>query len=265
MKLHEVLKCSPLKRNFEESLDLRDTQITELPEGLTVVGSLYLSYTKITELPEGLKVGGDLDLRDTQITELPEGLKVSGDLDLRDTKITELPEDLVIGGSLYLGGTQITELPKGLKVGGSLYLYSTKITEIPDDLVVGVDFYCNREKITKYPDNSVYLDKYFEKTNEGYIVYKTFNGYKQAPEYWNIKEGSIIEEPDFNNDRWESCGKGINVATVEWIKEHSDITKYPENKIWKCLLRSEWLETVNCPIATAGKIRCRKLELLETI
>ena len=165
MKLHEILKCSPLKRNFEESLMLQ--------------------------------------------------------------------------------GTQITELPKGLVVGGFLY--------------------CDREKISKYPDNSYYLDKYFEKTNEGYIVYKTFNGYQKAPEYWNIKEGSIIEEPNFDDDRWESCGKGINIATIEWIKENSDITKYPENNIWKCLIRNEWLETVNCPVATAGKIRCRKLELLEEL
>ena len=47
---------------------MSNTQITELPEGLTVGGSLDLSNTQITELPEGLTVGGYLDLRNTQIT-----------------------------------------------------------------------------------------------------------------------------------------------------------------------------------------------------
>ena len=41
-------------------LDLSGTQITELPEGLSVGGYLDLSGTQITELPEGLSVGGSL-------------------------------------------------------------------------------------------------------------------------------------------------------------------------------------------------------------
>ena len=53
--------------------------------------------------------GGSLDLRDTQITALPEGLTVGGSLDLENcTQITALPEGLTVGGSLYLRGTQIT-------------------------------------------------------------------------------------------------------------------------------------------------------------
>ncbi|MBQ8617616.1 MAG: hypothetical protein IJ418_08875 [Clostridia bacterium] len=91
-------------------------------------GSLYLRGTQITELPENLTVGGWLDLRGTQITELPENLTVGGSLDLRGTQITELPENLTVGGSLYLRGTQITELPENLTVGGSLYLSGTQIT-----------------------------------------------------------------------------------------------------------------------------------------
>ncbi|MEG2429618.1 MAG: hypothetical protein RSA79_00030 [Oscillospiraceae bacterium] len=35
-----------------------------------------------------------------QITELPEGLTVVGNLDIRNTDITELPEDITIGGWL---------------------------------------------------------------------------------------------------------------------------------------------------------------------
>ncbi|HNG59963.1 MAG TPA: hypothetical protein PKZ52_09055, partial [Cellvibrionaceae bacterium] len=42
------------------------------------------------------------DLRGTQITALPENLSVGGYLDLRGTQITALPENLSVGGSLDL-------------------------------------------------------------------------------------------------------------------------------------------------------------------
>ena len=51
-------------------------------------------------------IKGYLDLRGTQITALPDGLTVGGYLDLRGTQITALPDGLTVGGSLYLRGTQ---------------------------------------------------------------------------------------------------------------------------------------------------------------
>ena len=74
------------------------------------------------------KSGGSLDLRETQITSLPENLTVSGWIDLRGTQITSLPDNLTVGGWLYLRGTQITSLPDNLTVGGSLDLRGTQIT-----------------------------------------------------------------------------------------------------------------------------------------
>ena len=47
---------------------MRGTQITALPDNLTVGGWLDLSGTQITALPDNLTVGGGLDLRGTQIT-----------------------------------------------------------------------------------------------------------------------------------------------------------------------------------------------------
>ena len=73
-------------------------------------GSLYLSGTQITSLPDGLTVGWYLDLRGTQITSLPDNLTVGGSLDLSGTKIKskrvkELKEgDYVPGRYLYADG-----------------------------------------------------------------------------------------------------------------------------------------------------------------
>ena len=93
------------------SLDLRDTQITALPDNLTVGGWINLRGTQITALPDNLTVGSSLYLRGTQITALPDNLTVGGWIDLSGTQITALPDNLTVGGSLDLRGTQITALP----------------------------------------------------------------------------------------------------------------------------------------------------------
>ena len=48
-----------------------------------------------------------LDLEGTDITSLPDNLTVGGYLDLRNTGITSLPDNLTVGGHLYLEGTAL--------------------------------------------------------------------------------------------------------------------------------------------------------------
>ena len=55
----------------------------------------------------GLNIEGDLDLEGTNITELPDNLTVGGYLYLEGTKITELPDNLIVGGGLHLEWTNI--------------------------------------------------------------------------------------------------------------------------------------------------------------
>lgn len=81
--------------------------------------------------------GEDLDLENTDITKLPDGLNVRGYLDLRGTLITELPEGLKVGRNLFLMGTGITELPADLRIKENLHLWETDITELPDGLSIG--------------------------------------------------------------------------------------------------------------------------------
>ena len=83
------------------NVDLRDTDITQLPDNLSVGGNLDLCYTKITQLPDNLSVAGNLDLYCTEITQLPDNLRVSGNLDLRLTQITQLPNNLSVGDNMH--------------------------------------------------------------------------------------------------------------------------------------------------------------------
>ena len=65
-------------------------------------------------------VEGYLDLRNTQITYLPNNLIIKGWLDLYNTPITKLPDNLTVKGNLDLGNTKIKSLPDTLKVEGSI-------------------------------------------------------------------------------------------------------------------------------------------------
>ena len=125
-------------RNFyfgdeAEKLILQGKEVTE------VIGDLYLSGTQITALPDNLTVHGALYLSGTAITALPDNLTVHRDLYLNGTPITALPDNLKVGGNLYLGGTQITALPDNLTVHGDLWINSTPnldTNNLPSSLVV---------------------------------------------------------------------------------------------------------------------------------
>jgi len=79
-------------------------------------GRLYHRHGKTP-----IVIVGNLNLRGTQIRELPKGLSVGGYLNLYGTPIQKLPEGLSVGGILNLYGTQIRKLPPDLKVGGGIY------------------------------------------------------------------------------------------------------------------------------------------------
>ena len=103
-----------------------------------------------------------------------------------------------------------------------------------------------------------FIDAHFERTADGYIAYKTFNSNYPAPASWKTEKGAVIEEV-VNFDRCTECGCGINVAPLEWVKQHMN------GKIWKVLIRWEWLCGVCVPYMSDGKIRCEKVELVEVV
>jgi hypothetical protein len=140
-----ILKLSKISKD----LFLSDSEITTLPENLTVDGSLFLSHSEITTLPDNLKVGGNLSLANSKITTLPDNLEVGGHLNLYNTPITTLPDNLTVGGNLDLYSTSITTLPDNLAVGGNLKLYNTSITTFPDNLAVGGTIYGPDGKVIK--------------------------------------------------------------------------------------------------------------------
>lgn len=106
-----------------------------------------------------------------------------------------------------------------------------------------------------------YLDAHFERTDKGYIAYKTFGSNNDAPDYWEIAPDSVITET-VNPDRGTSCGCGINVAPIDWVKRYAEGNTRP---IWKVLIEWPWLAGVVVPFGTDGKIRCERVRLIEVV
>jgi len=103
-----------------------------------------------------------------------------------------------------------------------------------------------------------YLEKNFERNDQGIIVYKSFKENFLPNPNWVIKEGSIIEEV-VNPLPTVECGCGINVATKEYVKRNC------YKQIWECLIRWEWLAGVVVPYQTDGAIRASKVQLIKPV
>ena len=114
MKKLSIEKATEIMNCNGGWLDLRGTQITALPDNLTVGGSLYLSGMQITALPDNLTVGGSLDLSGMQIT------------DKERRKIKKLKDGAYVEGKyLYVDGI-LTHI-KGCRKVGEHVFYIGKI------------------------------------------------------------------------------------------------------------------------------------------
>ena len=119
--------------------------------------------------------------------------------------------------------------------------------------------YSNLSQTEGLLDTVNYIEAHFERTDRGYIAYKTFGGNYNPPDDWKIEPDSVITET-VNFERCAECGSGINVAPLEWVRKN-----YPYKEIWKCLIEWPWLVGVCVPYNTDGKIRCSRVRLLEVI
>lgn len=106
-----------------------------------------------------------------------------------------------------------------------------------------------------------YLEENFEKTSDGYIVYKVFNLYHKMPSNWKIEKNFILKE-NVDNDRFNACSYGINIGTLKFIKNETvGIT----NEVYKLLIKYEWLAGVVVPYNTEGNIRCERAMIIEQV
>lgn len=111
----------------------------------------------------------------------------------------------------------------------------------------------------EFLDTIKWLDDNLEKTEEGYIAYSIFD-YQKVPIWWRKIEGSIIER-EVNLDKKVIYGSGINLSTLNYVKNHVNI----DSAIYKVLIKKDWLNKVVIPYINSEKFRCGKVMMLKRI
>jgi hypothetical protein len=68
-----------------------------------------------------------LDLSDKNVVELPDNLTVNSWVYLNNTNITRLPNNLIVVGCIILFSTKITKLPKNFNIKNKIYVSKDQI------------------------------------------------------------------------------------------------------------------------------------------
>ncbi len=176
-------------------LNLAYTQVTELPENLTIDDDLNVRWSKLERLPNGLHVG-TLDLRGTDFDVLPERLTVADTLDLSGCNIETLPDDLTVGRHLILAGASIKALPPHLSIRSTLDVRYTHLKALPEGLRVYEMIYIAETDIVDIPDS---ISDYTVIDN-GDVVCPAFKYRKSS---WGVRQLLPLEnQPNLRRALW---------------------------------------------------------------
>jgi hypothetical protein len=182
---------------------------------------LYLSNTQITSLPDNLSVNGNLWLDNTPITSLPDNLTVYGHLDLTNTPITSLPDNLRVEGNLWLRNTLITSLPDNLRVEGRIYGFDPKVVKeslefqrgLDPKIAMGISFVGEIKKVKLLlkagADIHAYDDEALRDASK-----KGHTETLKVLEDWLDKEEGLVESYKFrrNLEPKQAMGTGIQLC-----------------------------------------------------
>lgn len=109
-----------------------------LPSGLTVHGAFVLTECEIERLPADLKVHGNIDISGP-LRALPHGFSAPANLRLHSVSFSHFPNDMTVAGSLAVEGSSFPCLPASLKVGGTATFTDCEFSAVEDGLSIPGD------------------------------------------------------------------------------------------------------------------------------
>ena len=151
---NSLVKKLPKNLTVKDILDIRRTQITEIPNDCVFgtlqgectqitklrnnlnVNNIYLSSSALIKLPKNLKIQNQLDISNTSVKTIPNDCEYSA-LDIKYTKIKSLKDDLILD-YLDLEGTPFKKLPDNLIVFNYLNFKDTYITKFPKNIIARI-------------------------------------------------------------------------------------------------------------------------------
>jgi hypothetical protein len=141
--------------SVQNDMDISHTQVTSIPTGLRLLGSLSAEGAPIVGIGAGVEVGGYLSISRTNIEFLPPDMKVGKGLDASYSSLRALPANFDTNGPIRLTGTDISELPEGLHVYGPLVITTTRIKSFPPGVVIDGDLICRDGCLDKVADDTI--------------------------------------------------------------------------------------------------------------
>ncbi|MBY3432800.1 hypothetical protein HFN89_01240 [Rhizobium laguerreae] len=137
------------------NLDIRETQIESLPDGLYVLGNVLAKGTLLSRIGAGITVTKDLMIQDTSVAAIPDDIEIRGSLIARSTKLEAIPDNLSVGMNVDFGKTPIRSLPKGFRVLGSLSIDDCpNMTDLPEHLQVAGTLNIEKTPISRIPEGA---------------------------------------------------------------------------------------------------------------
>lgn len=204
--------------------------------------------------------GADLQNANLQYANLQGADLRFADLQDANLRLTDLQGADLRGANLQRAGLECASLQDANLQRADLRFTDLQNVDLRDADLCGTNLWATNLSGAKGIKLAAdYIKENFEQTADGIIAYKTFGTFNNPNPNWEIKPGAVIEENvDFH--RTNECGCGINVGTLEWVRENS-----PREPIWKCLIRWIDLADVVVPYNTDGKIRAGRVQLLEIV
>lgn len=109
-----------------------------LPSGLTVRGAFILTECEVERLPADLTILGNIDINGP-LRGLPHGFAAPADLKLRSVSFSHFPNEMTVAGALVVEDSSFPYLPASLKVGGTATFTDCVFSEVEDGLALPGD------------------------------------------------------------------------------------------------------------------------------
>ena len=114
-------------------LDLRGISLTYLSNWLTMVtAALDIRFSNIEDIPDSLKIKGSIFASWSKLKEFRRS-EVFGNLYVGHTQISKLPDNLKVYRHLRVEGIQFEQFPKNLKISGDLYISNSNLEQFSDE------------------------------------------------------------------------------------------------------------------------------------
>jgi hypothetical protein len=234
--------------------------------GKTVIEWLEYNKKQVADLSVADLSGADLSGADLSVANLSganlSGANLSG-ADLRGANLSGADLGGANLGSANLRGADLSGADLGVAnlSGADLSGADLRGADLRGADLRGADLRgANLSGAQGLRDAAKWMKENFLHNELGYIVYKAIgNTSYSAPSYWKLGViGEWLEEV-VNPNRQDDCGCGVNIGTLEWVRNN-----YPDARYFELLVPWEDAAGIVVPYNTTGKARCaRALQVRE--